>query len=217
MSLRVLKRVLSVFFVCAFTLPVFAQTPQDKSDVLAKKYGTELDCSATSQDPIRSWCPVALLNQFPFKTVTAPKSLIGLSMRLKDTDSVKEKTMTTTALAILHLTPTTVRLTDLTPSNEGEKQELLKVAFDLATILKGIDKSGQLKVSSGLLSFVQSESKKAGHAFAAQKNSVSYAATLPSGLYYVEDPRVGPVYIAIEVASDGTVVNIFPTVALASL
>ncbi len=178
----------------------------------AKIFSTEIQCGPNSQDVWRNWCPITLLGKTAFSAPATPTTLVGISMSLHQNAKVIPALQQTTDLAVLTLSSNSAKVTDLRPSNEQEKQDLIQVMMALSNSLKGMTKKDPIPVTSGLADFLKGEKSKPGNSYKVEKNSAVYSAKLPTRLYKVTSPVYGDAYVAVEQAADGLAISIFPTV-----
>ncbi len=201
------------FSLIALSFPLRAADLSEQAVADAvKSFSAEIQCGPNSQDVWRLWCPVTLLGKTAFSAPSAPTTLVGISMSLHQNAKVIPALQQTTDLAVLTLSSGSAKVTDLRPSNEQEKQELIQVLMSLSTSLKGMSKKDPIPVTSGLADFLKGENSKSGNSYKVDKNSAVYSAKLPTRIYKVPNPVYGDAYVAVEQAADGLAISIFPTV-----
>ncbi|MFT3841992.1 MAG: hypothetical protein QM723_33685 [Myxococcaceae bacterium] len=110
-----------------------------KGEVI-ERLSKELDCSATSKDLNRAWCPATLTKAAAF---TAPKGkgvLLGISAPFPASKSLAAG-MQGTRVSVLAYDGNALWLSDVSPENDGEAKQLAEVVAGIAGVLKADAKS----------------------------------------------------------------------------
>lgn len=146
--------------VIATSLAVAAGTAA--ADDLATKQLAALAAAANCKDassPFRPWCIAA--DFATGKPVELPKgkTLVGITIELETGKDAKaaltDKVM---PVALVVDDQGLVKITDITPSNDGEKQMLGEAVFNLAAVFKG--KATTAKLPKDLASYIKSMTGK---------------------------------------------------------
>jgi hypothetical protein len=173
-----------------------------------ERLGKEIDCKS-GKDPLRMWCAAANTAGAGFTAPKAATVYLGISAPLSDNHDVRDSVLKGTRVSALAFSGGKIHLTDITPDNDDEKKDLLRVAISVAAMLKGEGK--KLDVSAGLAGFLPSLKDSAAKSGAAVKDSPKGPAEFkfknPSKAW-----KVGEVYVVAETADDGTWVSVYPIV-----
>ncbi len=176
-----------------------ADKPAPKVDVIA----TQLDglkTAAKCADATSPWRPWCIATRFATGTVAdLPKGkvLVGLSIRLekgKDLADALSNRVTLAALAID--ADGKVKLTDVTPSNDGESTMIGKAVFNASAVFKG--KATSIDVPKELAGYIGTLKG----AYAATRTATEWTWTGKSAMHL---RKVDKFWVAIEVpdAQDG--------------
>ncbi len=171
------------------------------SESLKTVYTEALDCTADSMDLYRNWCAVTQMGDADFLAPDLKTSYLGLSMIYDPSQTVSANSLETTRFSVLHLDSQGALITDITPSNPEEVQELLEISLSLTDNLKN-GFGGDFTLSADFYDYLMSEQENQTlYPMSLSENgrSTTYVAGLPSELYFV--PNLG--YVAIEDKGDG--------------
>lgn len=180
------------------------------ADVI-ERVSKAIDCKS-GKDPLRAWCGAAATAGAGFKSAKDQTVLLGISAPLPASRDVREVLLKATRVSALAFANGKVRLTDVTPDNKDEEQQLLEVAGELALALKG--SSTQVKISAGLSGFLPVLAKQASQG-AAVKDSAKGPATVelknPTRMWTVKVGKL-EVYVVAEDTADGAWLSVYPAV-----
>lgn len=184
-----------------------------KADVI-DRLTKELDCSATSKDLNRAWCPATLTKGASF---TAPKGkgvLLGISAPFPASKSLGAG-MQAARVSVLAYEGNALWLSDVSPENDGEAKQLAEVVVGIAGALKADAKS--IAVPRDLNGYLQSLPGQAKQKGAAAENTkagpASFAFKFPARVWKVKW-RALDCYVVSEDAPDGQWISVYPVVPL---
>lgn len=204
-------------FLVALVLTVPAAFAADVTDeevaAVARRFAAEIDCAPESRNLHRAWCAVTMLEKAAWSAPEARTAYLGLAMELKDGGKVIEGLLRTTHTAVLSVSSKDAKVTTIRASKgkPDEEQELARVVFDLALVLKGKEKARAIEASAGLVRYVASLASRPGYPVrAAPKGGAHYTGKLPARLLKVTGLPYGEAYVAIEKAEGGWFVSLFP-------
>jgi hypothetical protein len=182
-------------------------SPERDTDIKAR-FAAELDCSASSMDELRGWCPVSRLDEQAFAPPETATTLFGISQPIRPGAKIRDTLLgagLSFRISTLTLDGEHAGIRDVIPENPQEHQVLLDVA---SRIVDELDHHrGALPVGAELVQFASAQQAAAagGKPFTRDGNAARFVAKTPTTLYLV-----GDAYVAIEHPSDGLWVSIYP-------
>jgi hypothetical protein len=170
-----------------------------------------LDCGAASQDPLRAWCVAVAEPTSGFNFPATPTTYVGITAAVKAGTPVRSALLGAVTVSALSVGAGRIKVTSITPDNEGEKKTLLKTAALISNVLKSASTSN-VEVGAALAGFLDGLKKDlatAGKPVAATSGKpASYAGANPSEVALVQGKV--DAYVVLEHANDGTWLNVFP-------
>ncbi|MEO8801550.1 MAG: hypothetical protein ABI551_26910 [Polyangiaceae bacterium] len=170
-----------------------------------------VDCTPSSKDPLRAWCPATHLSSSGFSFPTAPTTYVGISVAVKTGTPLRSALLDDVTVTALALGNGRVRVTSIKPDNASEKKALASTAMAVAAALKGMS-PGNIAVGSDLAGFLDSlraQLPTKGYAAAASSGKpASYTGATPSEIALVKGSV--DAYVVIEHAPDGTWLDVYP-------
>lgn len=202
----------SIFFILVLSQTLPADVFANDLHWIMEKFQKELDCTESSRDLQRHWCPVTRIenSQWVKPQAKVKNTYIGISIELTKDKPLKAQLLDTTNLAVLHLSEKEARVTSLTPSNPEEQKTLGGIVMQLAFLLKGKLSHDGVQVPQDLYTYLMGDQKKPGYIYQTEKNKTVFQGKLPSQMYFIEKSLSGPVYLVFEKAKGGYYVNLFP-------
>ncbi len=170
-----------------------------------------LDCSPSSTDPLRAWCPVTLWSGAGFAFPSAPTTYVGITIAVKTGTSARTAILNDATVCALSVGSGHIRLTTITPDNDNEKKTLATTAVAIADVLRDGTK-GSIHVGADLAGFLSG--LKTDLVTKGPSTSVSvgkpatYMATFPAEVVLVHGTI--DAYVVLEHVNDGVWMNVFP-------
>lgn len=190
--------------------------PPRSADLLAD-LASAVQCSGAT-DPLRSWCPALGARKAGYKAPPAPQVYLGLAVGIGKETSIRSALLGNVNVATLVVAPGRVLVNDVKPDNANEREQLLRVAMQLAAHLKG-QKAAAITVEPDFAGYLGSLKARASTGVAVADSPAgpaAYTSAHPSRIAAVDDAKLGRVYVVIEEANDGTWLNLFPAVPYAT-
>ena len=170
-----------------------------------------LDCGPASTDALRSWCPVAAAPTSGFAFPVTPTTYVGITAAVKSGTAARSALLGDVSVSALSVGGGRVKVTSITPDNEGEKKTLAATAALISQVLKG-GSTGNVRVGAALAGFLNGLMKDLstkGYPVAVSGGKpASFTGASPSEIALVNGKV--DAYVVLEHAKDGTWVNVFP-------
>jgi len=143
-------------------LSLIALAGSASADDLVTKQLAALGDAANCKDassPFRPWCIAADFANGKLADLPKGKTLVGITIELETGKDAKAALTDKVMPAALVIDDKgMVKITDITPSNDGEKQMLAEAVFNLAAVFK--DKSATAKLPKDLASYIKTMKAK---------------------------------------------------------
>lgn len=145
------------FAGCVLATMIAFRGVASADDALATKQLTALRDAANCADkasPFRPWCIAADFDKGTAADLPKGKTLVGIAVELETGKDAHDALINKVSPAVLVVDKDgQVVITDITPSNDGEKQSLGEAVFNLAAVLK--DKSASAKLPKDLADYIK--------------------------------------------------------------
>ena len=195
--------------------PVAVAPPTGPFADMAHQFGT-IDCSDSSQDPDRAWCPVTKAGRGPFKPSPTTLVRLGLTLAVLPGQDPKTAMEGSTTLSALYIGSSGAKIVDIKPTSDDERQALIAVVMSISATLKGVQPSGVL-AKHELASYLRGDRSDL-HALTVDADGASFDGMANRAIVeHLDGLPCGAAWVVLETSPDRSLVSVFPDVEITEL